>query len=263
VKTKRIYAIGVLALAITFLLTGCQDKKAVQPFSLKDLKPVVLEQKGNEIFQYWEFENKPLLWGVDRGQGVALKSYQDSLELELGTESFRQAVQKEASQSASLDTLHSENGDVINAQLVHSGSIGKIRPINLLEAELLNYQLVRYPLLSHPTEFHAFILFHDSLNHVKVYFAASDQPWPPKPNVIVESIKKDLIQGWNLEYHLHNHYEPKSNHYIGILAPSLADAQFFTFLSEDFDLDNALITNGFHTVEIKSNEFPKFKAHSN
>jgi hypothetical protein len=76
----------------------------------------------------------------------------------------------------------------------------------------------------------------------------------------MESIKKDLKQGWNLKYHLHNHYEPKSNNFVGILAPSLADAQFYVFLSEDYKLENALITNGFHTVEIKSQEFSKFKS---
>ena len=188
-KQKIIYNISILVFAITFLHTSCRNNKTVQTFLLKDLAPVVMEYKGKEVFQYWEFENKPFLWGTVLGQVIAMKSYKDSLELELGTESFRQVVEKEASQNNSLDTLYSENGDLINAQLVHSGNVGKIRTINFLEAELLNYQLIRYPLLSHPTEFHGFILLHDSLNHVRVYFAASDQPWPPKPKVILESIK--------------------------------------------------------------------------
>ena len=262
-KQKIIYNISILVFAITFLHTSCRNNKTVQTFSLKDLEPVVMEYKGKEVFQYWEFENKPFLWGTALGQAIALKSYKDSLELELEPEKFRQVVEKEASQNNSLDTQDSENGDLINAQLVHSGNVGKIRTINFLEAELLNYQLIRYPLLSHPTEFHGFILLHDSLNHVRVYFAASDQPWPPKPKVILESIKKDLKQGWKLKYHLHNHYEPKSRNYIGILAPSLADAQYYKFLSEDFDLENAIITNGIHTVEIESKEFSKFMAHGN
>ena len=259
-KTKRIYGKSIIFFAITLLLISWQNKKTEQSFSLKDLVPVVMEQNGNEIFQYWEFENIPLLWGIEPGQAMALKSYRDSLAIVLGTQSFRQAVQKEASQSSFLDTLGLKNGDLINARLVHSGSVGKIRPINLLEAEILNYQLTRYPLLSHPTEFQGFILLNDSLNHVRVYFGASDQPWPPKPKIILESIKKDLKRGWNLKYHLHNHYEPKSNNFIGILAPSLADAQFFAFLSEDYALENALITNGFHTVEIKIDEISKFRS---
>lgn len=61
--------------------------------------------------------------------------------------------------------------------------------------------------------------------------------------------------------HLHNHYEPESNHYIGILAPSLADAQYYKFLAQKFCLQKALITNGFHTVEIKSANFDQFDSH--
>ena len=259
VKMNRNYAIILFILAIAFLLTGWRIDKTERKFSLRDLAQVMLEQKGNEVFQYWEFENKPFLWDTVPGQINALKSYRDSLEVVLGTERFGQAVQKEASQTTAADSLNSKNGDLINAQLVHSGRVGKIRAINFLEAQILNYQLMRYPLLSHPTEFQGFILLNDSLNHVRVYFGASDQPWPPKPKVIMESMVKDLKQGWKFKYHLHNHYEPKTNNYIGIMAPSLADAQFFAFLAEDYGLNTALITNGFNTVEIKREDFSKLK----
>jgi len=261
--TKRIYCISTFVFALSFLLTNCQSNKKDESLSLKGITPVVIAKKGNEVFQYWEFANKPLTWMVNTAQVAELDSYKDSLETILGKNSFQSAVQKEAANNNPIDTMHSENGDLINARLVHSGSVGIIRPMNSLEAQLLNYQLARYPLLSHPTEFHGFILLHDSLNLIRVYFAASDQPWPPKPTVILESIKNDLKLGWNLKYHMHNHYEPKTNSYVGILAPSMADAQFFAFLSEDFSLGNALITNGFYTVEINRNEFSKFKAHHN
>lgn len=114
--------------------------------------------------------------------------------------------------------------------------------------------------MSHPTEFHGFILFHYELNLVRVYFAASDQPWPPKPHVILEALKNDLKNGWSFKYHLHNHYEPKSNHYLGILAPSITDVQYYLYLTEDYNLEQSLISNGFHTVEIQREEFPKLKS---
>ena len=44
---------------------------------------------------------------------------------------------------------------------------------------------------------------------------------------------------------------------MGILAPSMTDAQYYMFLSEEYKLEESLITNGFHTVEIKRNEFHK------
>jgi len=242
---------------------SCHSHKTGAKPAFKDLAPVVMDKKGAEIFQYWEFKDDPSLWAYQLGQVAGLQSYRDSLKRELGKEAFKLAVQKEASQNSPYYVKDQGNGDQINAQLVHSGAAGKIRPINFLEAELLNYQLDRYPLLSHPTEFHGFILSHDSLGQVRVYFAASDQPWPPKPSVILDALESDLKEGWDFKYHLHNHYEPKANNYVGILAPSLADAQFFVFLANEFHLGKALITNGFHTVEIRRDEFQKFRSHGN
>jgi hypothetical protein len=260
---KRINYWGRLCLAFIVFLISCHNNGKEQCFSLRTLTPFVIKKNGAEIFQYWEFKNDPLLWDINIGQLPALQSYKDSLENILGKNTFKLTIQQVAFQDISYKLINTENGDSINAQLIHSNTLGKIRPINLLEAQLLDYQLSRYPLLSHPTEFHGFILLNDSLNRVRVYFAASDQPWPPKPKVILDAVKNDLNQGWTLNYHLHNHYEPKSNHYVGILAPSLADAQYYMFLSEDYNLGHALITNGFYTVEIQRGEFQKFKSHNN
>lgn len=231
-------------------------------FSLKEVHPVILEVKGKEIFQYWDLKNDSGLWRFTLGKVEALNLYKDSLRAELGEEIFAKAVKKESTQSIETQiTIDSTNGDQMNSLLVHSGSLGIIRNINYLEAQLLNYQSSKYPLFSHPTEFHGFILINDSLNLVRVYFASSDQPWPPKPNIILDEMEQDLKNGWKFKYHLHNHYEPKSNNYIGIMAPSLADAQYYKMLFEEFNLEKALITNGFNTVEIRNDEFYKFKSH--
>ncbi|MBK6699992.1 MAG: hypothetical protein IPG55_08865 [Saprospiraceae bacterium] len=69
--------------------------------------------------------------------------------------------------------------------------------------------------------------------------------------------------GWTFNYHLHNHYEPKANGYLGILAPSISDAQYYLFLSEEYSLKQAIVTNGFHTVEIQREEFQKLKSPEN
>ncbi len=53
----------------------------------------------------------------------------------------------------------------------------------------------------------------------------------------------------------------KDNNCIGILAPSLADAQYYKMLKERFKLERALITNGFNTVEIENKDFEKFESH--
>jgi hypothetical protein len=257
---KKIYLIGLFFLVL-ICITSCGIKE--QHISLNTLPPFILKESGAEIFQYWEFKNNPLLWDTNFIQLPNLKLYKDSLISLLGNEIFKFHVQKLALQDIFFKSVNTQNGDSINAQLIHSKILGKIRPINYLEAQLLDYQMNRYPLLSHPTEFHGFILLHDSLNIVRVYFASSDQPWPPKPTIILESLKNDLKMGWTFKYHLHNHYEPKSNNYLGILAPSTSDAQYFSFLSEEYNLKQAIITNGFHTVEVQSEEFQKLKSPEN
>lgn len=256
-KDIKRHFVGLFFSAL-IVIAGCDTKK--QLVSLSTLKPSVLKENGAEIFQYWEFNNSSLLWDTNFTLPLNLKFYKDSLNSLLSSDTTQSMIQKIALQDIFYKSVNTQNGDSINAQLIHSKVLGKIRPINYLEAELLDYQMNRYPLLSHPTEFHGFILLHDSLNIVRVYFAASDQPWPPKPNVILSAVKNDLKTGWTFTYHLHNHYESKANRYLGILAPSMTDAQFYLFLSEEYNLKHAIITNGFHTVEIKREEFQKLKS---
>ncbi len=255
-KPINIYIVG-LFIMVFLVVVSCGTQK--QLVSLGILKTTVLKENGAEIFQYWEFKNSSKLWDTNFTIPLQLKLYKDSLNSLLSSDTTLAIVKKIALQDYAYKMVDTQNGDTINAQLIHSKIIGKIRPINYLEAELLNYQMNRYPLLSHPTEFHGFILQHDSSNMIRVYFAASDQPWPPKVNVILTAVEKDLKSGWTFKSHLHNHYEPKTNRYIGIMAPSTTDAQFYMFLSEDFQLKQAIITNGFHTVEIQKEEFQKLK----
>ncbi|MEP7197834.1 MAG: hypothetical protein ABI851_15045 [Saprospiraceae bacterium] len=247
-----------LFFSVLIVILSCDTKQ--QFVSLSILKPTIIEENGAEIFQYWEFNNSSLLWNTNFIDPFNLKLYKDSLNSLLGSDTTQSIIQKMSEQDILYKSVNTQNGDSINTQLIHSKVLGKIRPINYLEAQILEYQMNRYPLLSHPTEFHGFILLNDSLNIVRVYFAASDQPWPPKPNVILSAVKNDLKTGWTFNYHLHNHYEPKANRYLGILAPSMTDAQYYLFLSEEYNLKHAIITNGFHTVEIQREEFHKLKS---
>ncbi len=247
-----------LFLMLTLIILSCQSIKITT--KLKNQEPTVLEKRGEEIFQLWEFKNDPSLWVTNFAQPTSIKLYKDSVIKILGKETFKHIQLDLAYQNTSYKSENTKNGDSINVQLIHSKTIGKIRPINYLESQLLDYQISRYPLFNHPTEFHGFILTNDSLNLVKVYFAASDQPWPPKANIILEALEIDLKKGWIFKYHLHNHYEPKKNNYLGILAPSMTDVQYYLFLSEEYNLKEAIITNGFHTVEIQNEDFKKLKS---
>ena len=248
-----------LCFTIIFFSAGCKKIEDKKPFSLNTLQPVWVKKNGAEIFQLWEFGNALYLWDTNFVEPQAIKSYKDSVCTLLGRDSFLDIVKALSLQDKSYVSVHTQNGDSINAQLVHANVAGRIRPINYLEAQLLSYQLNRYPLLSHPTEFHGFVLVHDALQKVRVYFAASDAPWPPKPGMIIDAVQYDLKKGWTFKTHLHNHYEPKTNNYLGILAPSMTDAQFYHWLSEEYRLQQAVITNGLHAVEIDRSDFYKLK----
>ncbi len=211
-------------LLLTCIFWACTNPGLNEKFSLKNIPSTVMKKKGNEIFQYWDFKNVPNLWESNIESPVSLKLYKDSLEIKLSRDTLKNLIQKLAFQNKTFKWVNTSNGDSINAQLVHANKIGKIRPTNNLESQLLDFQISRYPLLSRPTEFHGFILKHDSLNLIRVYFAGSDKPWPPKPNLILEALAADFKNGWKLTFHLHNHYEPQANGYLGILAPSTSDA---------------------------------------
>lgn len=261
-RNRNTFHRRVMFILVCFSI-GCQHYKKSQRNSLTSISPTIMKTSGAEIFQYWELKNEAFLWENYNSGLSQLALYKDSLKERLGKELFNQLVQRVSLQDSLFKYIKTSNGDSINSQLVHAKIAGKIRPLKYLEAQILDYQLGRYPLLSHPTEFHAFIVTNDSTKAIRIYFAASDQPWPPKPIILLDAIKKDLNQNWKLKYHLHNHYEPKVDNYMGILAPSVTDAQYFLFLSEEYGLNSALITNGFHTVEINHHEFPIFKTPMN
>lgn len=228
--------------------------------SLQNIKPEILGQEGHELFQYWEMKNDPVLWAFQLGEVPALAAYKDTILITLGEAGLMAKLKKEQTQPV-LSNNNTPNDSLNNAELVHQGYLGAIRPINFIEAEILNYQLSRFPLFSHPTELHGFIMHHDSLDLVRIYFGASDAPWPPKPKAIIPHLENALQNGWRLIQHLHNHYNEKEGNYIGVMAPSLADAHYYKALRDRFQLREALITNGYTTVVLKAEEFDTFNSH--
>ncbi len=251
-----------MLLVFLILLSACFNKKSTLRFQAPQFEKRLVLQDGHAEFSVWEFEDQAILWTYTLGAVPHIDEYRDSLALVLGQEGLEKAIAVEADQSRDLALLEEEqNGADRNADLVHTGTVGHIRPINYLEAFILNYQLGRFPLLGHPTEFHGFIAKHPGKNLVRVYFAASDAPWPPKPRPVMDAMEDDLERGWKLVYHLHNHYCEEDKDYIGILAPSMPDAQYFKMLANRYDLQKALITNAYHTVEIEAKHFSRFDSH--
>ncbi len=263
VEARRPMNLYELLIAVLLVATtGCAPTPSPETPLFDADSRIILEQDGPTEFIYWVLPNDERLWGADLGEVPSLMTFRDSLRLVLGEQRFLGTVEKESTQGMDTSIIAMEtNGDRINALLVHTGTLGSIRPMHFLEAQLLNYQISKYPFLGHPTEFHAFIVKNPAEDTLKVYFGASDQPWPPKPGPLIKEMEKDLANDWRLIYHMHDHFEGEANNHLGILAPSLADAQYYQWLAEDFGLENALITNGMHTVVIERSEFDTFESH--
>lgn len=240
------------------LIMGCKNLKTDNKISLLEYPPKILSIDGNELFQYWEIENSEYLKASDLGNIKYLQAYRDSISKSIGDSLVQKMISKERQQLKPVgDIIDSLN----NYDRIHNGYVGKIREINFLEAQILNYQASRFPMFSQPTEFHAFIMSNDSLKKLRIYFGASDQPWPPKPKPIISHVESSLNEGWYLKYHLHNHYEAESDNFIGVMAPSLADAHYFKVLKTRFNLECAMITNGFSTLVLNENDFQKLNSH--
>ena len=255
-RTQILFVISLI------VLTGCNTSKIIRQNAFLKQEKVMLKEEGPAQFFYWEIENVNELWDSNPGDIEKLIAYRDSLKIALGEDGLNRAIKKEATQSLAKEVIETaEDGDRKNALLVHTGTLGKVRKINFLEAQILNYQLNRFPLFSNPTEFHGFIATNANDEKIRIYFCSSNTEWPPNPQILIETLEKDIQNGWSLKYHLHNHYCKEDKNYIGILAPSLADAQYFKMLAERFNVTKTLITNGFHTVELSPDEFPQFESH--
>lgn len=247
-----------IVLVSVMVLFAC-EKKVENTALFAKKNAIVLVENQPEIYLYWELDDADYLWSDSIGEVKALQTYRDSLKLVLGEALLQETIEKESTQE--LNPKNDTNDILNNYNLIHQGFLGKIKPISFAEAQLLNFQISRYPLLSHPTEFHGFILQNETTNKVRFYLGASDQPWPPKPAPIIEQVEKDLENGWKMKFHLHNHYEPKEDNYLGVMAPSKADAHYFKALRGRFHLPEARITNGFTTVVMDSASFDVFESH--
>ena len=145
-----------------------------------------------------------------------------------------------------------------------AGSVGTLRPISCLEALLVDYQARRFPMASHPTEFHAVVLERGepSNRQVRVYFAASNAPWPPKAELLFERVAADRRAGWRAVAHLHNHpfLFSGGGDIAGANAPSLTDVQFWRHLRDSLGVESARVTNGATTFEAPAAAFDILRA---
>jgi hypothetical protein len=224
--------------------------------------PVVLRQAGDTLIQSWTFEASQLPERVTPASLPALSAFLDTVRSRVGVLDARALLTRQVAYYASRPDSDSQ-GEAANGRMVLGGSAGTLRPIACLEALLVDFQAARFPMASHPTEFHAVLMERSEGQRrmVRVYFAASSAPWPPKAELLFEHVAADRRDGWRAVAHLHNHpFLFASGDIAGANAPSLTDVQFWRHLRESIGVESARVTNGFATFEAPAAAFDLLRA---
>lgn len=228
--------------------------------------PVVIRQAADTVYQSWTYEAAQLSGPVTLSRLPALSSFLDTVRTRVGALDARGLLSRQIAYYAGRPDADSRR-EAANGRLVLSGAVGTLRRVNCLEALLVEYQAARFAMASHPTEFQAVVMERSDAGsrRVRVYFAGSSAPWPPRANLILEHAAADRREGWRAVAHVHNHPFLFSNEgdIAGANAPSLTDVQFWRYLRDSLGLESARVTNGFATFEASAAAFDRLHAREN
>jgi hypothetical protein len=209
----RTLAFRLLVAAAVVLAAACAGRggRAASPAAGTGgcrwpVAPVVIRQTADTIYQSWTFEAGQLPERVTLSRLPALSAFLDTVRTRAGALDARALLERQVAYYASRPDSGSQ-GEAANGRIVLGGSMGTLRPIDCLEALLVEYQAARFPMASHPTEFHAVVMERSDAGRrwMRVYFAGSGAPWPPKANLLFEQVAADRREGWRAVAHIHNH----------------------------------------------------------
>lgn len=215
--------------------------------------PTVLFQAPHELHEIWTIDDSPIYWSHKVTDEPALSDYQSEIKKRVPDLNQFSILQREYQ-----DFIQSGNpvyiSEAATTKLVLTKKAGSIRPINCLESLLLSIQLKRQPMIEQPSEFSAFILTKADATHpkLKIYYSTFDRPGGKVSSLVTELLKTDLIHGWILWRHLHNHnfFFQNSISVMGGTCPSRPDLQLYLDLVQEYGLQSAAVTNGFDTNEM-------------
>jgi hypothetical protein len=145
---------------------------------------------------------------------------------------------------------------------VIDGKIGAITRANCLETSLLNAILEKYP-KSNKVEYAALILkrkFGTDFSYKAHVITWGTFHVPPSAE-LDKILNQDIMNGWQLYSHLHNHPFYLENHpddIAGTTYPSSGDLILYEE-QQELGLEEAWVTNGFHTLKLDSEEFLELK----
>lgn len=148
--------------------------------------------------------------------------------------------------------------DAANGELLLSGKGGTLAPISCLEALAWRAQAQRWSMVTHGTEFAAFVT--RGRGEVHLIVSSLDRTGQKLRPEVVARVEADRAAGMSVLAHLHNHLfmfdrtigdrfyttEATLHDVGGGVAPSSTDAQFYRNQT-DLALEEAWVTNGFET----------------
>lgn len=235
--------------------------------------PALVHRDGSAVQLVWELEDAPVLWSDALPASEAFAAFRAEVARRVPDLDPRALLRRtyERDEPPADEDDRKQRG---NNRLIAEGEVGRLRPINCLEAALVAYQAERVPMIERPTELHGIIVSRTGAagTRHRVYVAASDELFPPKPEQIVERVDADLAAGWHLAAHLHNHTwhlgeagaasgaAAATGDGVALPAPSTPDVHYYRALRASRGLRRALVTNGFHTVEIDAAELDALEA---
>lgn len=251
-----------LAILLLLLLTRCSTVSAGLPLATALVRvdsPSVAEE--HRLYAL----NDAARWLEAAPDGSVL-SYRAAVRSKLGgSDEQRVLLEREREVIASTSPK-----DTVNDTALLEGK-GTVRPISRLELALWSAQNERWPMLTHPTEFLAFVLRRKDTLHV--YFSTLDRFGVKPRHEVRARVATDVSNGWALLTVLHNHtfmfdrvagdrmYTKAEtiDHVGGALAPSSNDVRYFRTL-DDLHPQEVSITNGIDTSHIAFDALGSFAA---
>jgi hypothetical protein len=251
---------GRLLVACLFLgyVSRALGGECAFPFPPKTLVAVgAADKAGSKLIQTWELPDSAALWSNRLPESASLLEYRATLQ-RLVSDLSPAALLRRA-----LPVIPSQKPDDLNLQIALGKASRWIRPMQCLEALLLGRQTDRMDMVKSPSELIAFVLRSRTKAALKIFTYTENEPGIYKLGEILGYVEKELASepDWQLWINLHNHnFKLGQPNILGVTAPSAADVGAFRDMANDLGLQEARITNGFDTIELKRADFWEFKA---
>ena len=220
-------------------------------------EPVLVLKDGNAALLRWDMDDNGLLSSSQLPAGPDYVDYRRQVE---GAGADQRYPEQHVPEHQSSEPFWAR--ELRNVELAYSGTAGDIRPVRCLDALLFAYQNARVRQLEQPTEFLVSILRKtvDGQPRLRIYFGAGDELFPPKSVYGWDQVERDVGDGWAYVTMLHNHtlQDVDGQMRLGVPAPSISDVQLLNGLIERFGLQEAWVTNGVYTVEIRAGDMGRF-----